>query len=68
MLLLLMLNNWNYVHTEKSILIIVKSNLDFNYPFPIDLAPNGIPLGAKSIITIQIWFDLQVSGSTSLRL
>ena len=30
-----------------------RSNLDCNYTFPIDSAPNEIPLGA---ITIQIWF------------
>ena len=27
----------------------VKLNLDYNYPAPIDLAPNGLPFGAKSI-------------------
>ena len=28
---------------------IIKPNLDCNYTFPIDLAPKGIPIGAKSI-------------------
>jgi len=27
----------------------IKPNLDGNYTFPIDLAPNGFPFGAKSI-------------------
>jgi len=27
----------------------MKPNLDFNYTLPTDLAPNGIPFGAKSI-------------------
>ena len=26
-----------------------KLNLDYNYPFPIDLVPNGIKFGVKSI-------------------
>ena len=26
-----------------------KPNLDYNYTFPIDLSPNRIPFGAKSI-------------------
>ena len=37
-----------------------KPNLDYKYPFPIDLAAIGIPIGAisigKRVITIQIWF------------
>ena len=28
---------------------LINSNLDCIYYFPIDLAPNGIPIGAKSI-------------------
>ena len=40
----------------------IKPNLDCDYTFLIDLAPNGISFGAKSIetsiSTIQIWFDL----------
>ena len=38
-------------HTEKSILNLVNSkpNVDFNYPFPIDLAQNGFPFCAISI-------------------
>ena len=27
----------------------MEPNLDCNYTFPIDLAPNGLPVGAKSI-------------------
>ena len=42
----------------------MKPNSDCNYTFPFDLAPNGIPFDAKSIIrvqtiTIQIWLHLQ---------
>ena len=44
---------WTLLNQPKS---------EFIYYFPIDLAPNGISFGAKSIInnviTIQIWFDL----------
>ena len=35
--------------------------MDCNYPFPIDLAPNGTPFRAKSnwknAVTIEVWFD-----------
>ena len=27
----------------------MRPNLDYNYPFPIDLAANGTPLGVKLI-------------------
>ena len=39
------------IHTEKSFLTIVNQNQHFycNYNFPIDLAPNVIAFGAKSI-------------------
>ena len=38
------------VHTQKCFLNLVKKpNLDCNYSFPIDLAPNGFPFGAKSV-------------------
>ena len=30
-------------------LVNPKPNLDCNYTIPIDLAPNGVPFGAKSI-------------------
>ena len=33
--------------------------LDCNYTFPIYLAPNGIQINRKSVITIQIWLDLR---------
>ena len=40
---------------------MLKTNLDCNYTFPIDLASNGNPIDAiligKSVITIQIYFD-----------
>ena len=26
----------------------IRQNMDYNYKFPIALAPNGIPFGAKS--------------------
>ena len=50
--------------TENSISDLVEANqiLIVITLFPIDLAPNGTPLGAESIgnsvITIQIRFDL----------
>ena len=34
----------NFTESDQS-----KPNLDCNSPFPIDLAPNGVPIGAKSI-------------------
>ena len=41
-----------------------KPNLDCNDTAPIDLAPNGVQFGSKSIgkriITIQIWFELAI--------
>ena len=33
---------WNLV-------ILIKPNLDCNYTFPIDLAPNGLPFVANSV-------------------
>ena len=40
----------------------MKSNLNYNYTFSINLAPSGITFGVKSIgkclFTIQIWLDL----------
>ena len=44
-------------------------NLECNHSFPIDLAPNGIPFGAKSIgsvIRIQICLDYQDFEKISL--
>ena len=40
-----------FVHTEKSFLNLVhrNQNMDFNYHFSKDLAPNEIPFGGKSI-------------------
>ena len=39
----------------------MKSNLEYNYTFSIDLTQNGIPFDAKLIgkmkFTIQIWFN-----------
>ena len=46
-----LLNVFGWEHTEESFLNLVEPdpNLDSNYTFPIDFAPNGIPFGAKSI-------------------
>ena len=42
---------YTHTHTEKSILILInfKPNLDCNYLFSMDIAPNRIPCLAKSI-------------------
>jgi len=41
--------NLNRSHTEKSYIdsYWIKRNLDFNYTFAIDLAPNRIPFGSN---------------------
>ena len=51
-----------YVTTRRQLFSqsgLIEPNFDCNYPFSVDLAPNGIVLGAKSIgkgvITLQIW-------------
>ena len=39
----------------------MQPDLDCNYAYPIDLTPREIPFGVnlkKSVITLQIWFDL----------
>ena len=38
----------------------IKTNLDYNYTFPVDSAPKGIPVGAKAIgkMYIQSKFGL----------
>ena len=42
--------------------MIIKSNLDCNYTFPIDLVPNRITFGAKSIgkmlLQTKFFYDL----------
>ena len=35
-------------------ILLIQTNLDCNYTFPIDLAPNGIPLCDKSIGKVQL--------------
>ena len=50
------------MHTEKSFLNLnqIKPNFDCNNTFPIDLLPNEIPFGAKSIekVLLESKFDL----------
>ena len=47
---------------QSVIINLIKSNLDCDYTFSIDLVPMGIPFGAKFIgknaISIQIQFNL----------
>ena len=49
---------------------LLECNLDYNYPLPKELAPNGIPFGAKSSGKVQLQSklgsDLQDSEKTSL--
>ena len=44
------------VHTEKYIFesCYIKLNLDCDYIFPIDLAPNRIPFGVKSTGNVKL--------------
>ena len=44
-------NSMSQVITKDSFLNLIKiyTNLDCNYTFPVDLAPNGCLSGAKSI-------------------
>ena len=50
---------------------VAKPNLDCKYTFSIDLAPNGIHFGAKSIGKVQLQskfgLDTHYSGNISLR-
>ena len=39
-------------------LATLKKKVECNYAFPIDLASNGIPSGAKSNGKVRIWFHL----------
>ena len=40
----------NSTHKELDLeFCSIKPNLYYNYTFPIDLAPNGIPFGAKPL-------------------
>ena len=58
------------MHTEKSFRNLAnpnsKWNLDCNYPFPIDLAPNTIPFVAKSIGKVIPKIFLRVSAAKNV--
>ena len=52
---------WPQANTEKYIFksCQIRTDLDCNYTFPIDLAPNSIPFGvAYNVIIIQIWSNV----------